>query len=116
MADLLDSLARKLESGIAAGDQVWDELKTQLEAEINVFEESLGTEQKKEVLTRRRRDLLEHKKTREGREMEENTVRMCLLISTYLDYLRVELVLRFGDLRPWQRPTLVNGVDNNKAT
>ncbi|KAJ7936873.1 hypothetical protein B0H13DRAFT_1852933 [Mycena leptocephala] len=46
MADLLDSLVRKLESGFAAGDQVWEELKTQLEAEINAFEESLGTEQK----------------------------------------------------------------------
>ncbi|KAJ7922208.1 hypothetical protein B0H13DRAFT_1983660, partial [Mycena leptocephala] len=46
MADLLDSLVRELESGFAAGDQVWEELKTQLEAEINAFEESLGAEQK----------------------------------------------------------------------
>ncbi|KAJ7925464.1 hypothetical protein B0H13DRAFT_2654280 [Mycena leptocephala] len=46
MADLLDSLARKLESGFAAGDQVWEELKTQLEAEINAFEESFWAEQK----------------------------------------------------------------------
>jgi hypothetical protein len=46
MADLLDSLARKLESGFAAGDQVWEELKTQLEAEINALEESLGAEKK----------------------------------------------------------------------
>ncbi|KAJ7922218.1 hypothetical protein B0H13DRAFT_1983687 [Mycena leptocephala] len=46
MADLLDSLVRKLERGFAAGDQVWEELKTQLEAEINALEESLGAEQK----------------------------------------------------------------------
>jgi hypothetical protein len=47
MADLLDSLVRKLDSGFAAGDQVWEELNTQLEAEINMLEESLGADQKK---------------------------------------------------------------------